>query len=76
MKNPFITLTSIRENRKIRVNILHIITYTKQNYQNSNKTFTYMTNASPALNDTNFRESVEEIDRMIAEYYSQSEKEA
>ena len=72
MKNPFITLTDVSSNRKIRVNILHIITYAPMKYSDSNKTYTYMTNASPAFNDTSVKETVEQIDRMIEEYYDQS----
>ena len=70
MKNPFIILTDVRSKRKIRVNILHIITYAPMKYSDSNQTYTYMTNASPALNDTSVRETVEEIDLLIAAYYS------
>jgi len=70
MKNPFITLTDVSSNRKIRVNILHIITYAPMKYSGSNETYTYMTNASPALNDTSVKETVEEIDLLIAAYYS------
>ena len=69
MRNPFIILTSVQGN-KVRVNILHIITYTSVKYSNTDKYFTYMTNASPALMDTKFKESVEEIDAMIEEYYN------
>jgi len=72
MKNPFITLTEVGTKRKVRVNILHIITYTPMEYSDSNKTYTYMTNASPALNNTSFKETVKEIDRMIEAYYDQS----
>ena len=68
MRNPFIVLTSV-QGHKVRVNILHIITYCSVKYSDSDKYFTYMTNASPALMDTKFKESVEEIDAMIAEYY-------
>ena len=68
MRNPFIILTSVQGN-KVRVNILHIITYTAVKYSDSDRYFTYMTNSSPALTDTKFKESVKEIDKMIAEYY-------
>ena len=71
MKNPFITLTDIRSNRKIRVNVQHIITYAPMKYSDSNQTYTYMTNASPSLNDTSVKETVEQIDKMIAAYYNQ-----
>ena len=64
MRNPFIILTSLRGNR-VRVNINHIITYSPRKFSDSNKYYTYMTNASPALLDTEFRETVEEIDEMI-----------
>ena len=70
MRNPFIILTSVESGSRVRVNILQIITYSSVKYNGSNKTFTYMTNSSPALNDTKFRESVEEIDVMISEYYN------
>jgi len=68
MRNPFIVLTSLR-GKSVRVNILHIITYCPVQYSDSDNYFTYMTNSSPALTDTEFRETVEEIDKMIAEYY-------
>ena len=70
MRNPFIILTSADDNQRVRVNILHIITYSQVKYSNSEKTFTYMTNSSPSLNVTKFKESVEEIDAMIEEYYN------
>ena len=69
MRNPFIVLTSLRGNR-VRVNINHIITYSPRKFSDTNKYYTYMTNASPALLDTDFRETVEEIDAMIEEYYN------
>ena len=69
MRNPFIILTSLRGNR-VRVNINHIITYSPRKFSDSNKYYTYMTNASPALLDTEFRETVKEIDAMIEEYYN------
>ena len=68
MRNPFIVLTSV-QGRRVRVNILHIITYAKVKFSDSNEYFTYMTNSSPALNDTKFKETVEDIDKMIANYY-------
>ncbi len=68
-KNPFIILTSVEDGQHVRVNILHIITYSQVKYSNSEETFTYMTNSSPSLNVTKFKESVSEIDAMIAEYY-------
>jgi hypothetical protein len=70
MRNPFIILTSVEDGQRVRVNILHIITYSQVKYSNSDKTFTYMTNSSPSLNVTRFNESVEEIDEMIEEYYN------
>ena len=70
MRNPFIVLTSIQGN-KVRVNILHIITYTSVKYSDADQYYTYMTNSSPALVDTKFKESIEEIDKMIAEYYGE-----
>ena len=70
MRNPFIILTSADDSQRVRVNILHIITYRQVKYSNSEKTFTYMTNSSPSLNVTKFKESVEEIDAMIEEYYN------
>ena len=68
MRNPFIVLTSLRGN-KVRVNINYIITYAPRKFSNANDYYTYMTNASPALLDTDFKETVDQIDRMIAEYY-------
>ena len=70
MRNPFIVLTAVEDGQRVRVNILHIITYSQVKYSNSEKTFTYMTNSSPSLNVTKFKESVEEIDAMIEEYYN------
>jgi hypothetical protein len=70
MKNPFIILTSATSDSKVRVNINHIITYAAIKYKNSDKYFTYMTNASPAMTDTKFKEAVKKIDQMIAEYYN------
>ena len=69
MRNPFIVLTSV-QGRRVRVNILHIITYVSIKYSHCDEFYTYMTNASPALTDTKFKETVEEIDAMIEEYYN------
>ena len=69
MRNPFIVLTSV-QGRRVRVNIKHIITYTKVKFSDSDEYFTYMTNSSPALTDTKFLESVDDIDEMIAAYYN------
>ena len=71
MRNPFIVLTST-QGHKVRVNILHIITYASIKYTNRGIPgyYTYMTNSSPALTDTKFKETVEEIDAMIEEYYN------
>ena len=73
MRNPFIVLTSLRGDR-VRVNINLIITYSSRKFSDSDAYYTYMTNASPALLDTNFRESAEEIDAMIEYYYCGSHK--
>ena len=67
--NPFIVLTSTQGGR-VSVNILHIITYTSVKYADRDGYFTYMTNSSPALTDTRFKESVDQIDAMIEEYYN------
>ena len=74
MKNPFIILTAIETGQKVRVNILHIISYTTEKfkdldrkYMNSDKTYTYVTTSKSNYNS--FIESVEEIDEAINAYY-------
>ena len=69
MRNPFIILTSV-QGRRVRVNILHIITYVSIKYSHCDEFYTCMTNSSPALTETKFKESVGDIDKMIAEYYN------
>ena len=70
MRNPFIILTST-QGHKVRVNILHIITYASIKYTNRGVPgyYTYMTNSSPALSDTKFKETVEESSSSVPLYW-------
>ena len=70
MKNPFITLTRIKNEGSIRININHIISYQLEKFSNSPSTYTYILLGGNCLT-REVTETVQEIDAMVDDYFSQ-----
>ena len=70
MKSPFITLTSTRGNKRIVVNILHIVHMEDQTYQNSDTRCTYISLTSPATTSIHVKENFDQVQKLITFYYA------
>jgi len=71
MKSPFITLTSTRGNKRVTVNIHHIVHMEDQTYQNSDTRITYISLTSPATTSIHVQENYDHVASLISNYYSQ-----
>jgi len=71
MKNPFITLTLIGNNKvKCRINITHIMSYRQKQYSDSKGKYTYILLAGGNALSREVNETPEEIDDMISQFYN------
>ena len=70
MRSPFITLTSTRDNKKISVNINHIVHMEDQTYTDSPTRITYISLTSPATTSVHVKENFEHVSKLIAQYYA------
>ena len=70
MKLPFITLTSTRGNRRVTVNIHHIVHMEDQTYQNSDTRITYISLTSPAQTSLHVKENIDQVASLISRYYA------
>lgn len=70
MQSPFITLTSTRDNKRIVVNILHIVHMEDQTYQNSDTRITYISLTSPATCSVHVKENFDQVQELISLYYA------
>lgn len=70
MRNPFITLTSTRGNKRVTVNINHIVHMEDQTYQNSTTRCTYISLTSPATTSIHVKENFDQVASLISQYYN------
>ena len=70
MKSPFITLTSTRGNKRIVVNINHIVHMEDQTYTDSDTRITYISLTSPATTSIHVKENFDQVASLIAQYYT------
>ena len=70
MKSPFITLTSTRDNKRVCVNINHIVHMEDQTYQNSDTRITYISLTSPATTSIHVKENFDTVASLISKYYN------
>ena len=70
MKSPFITLTSTRGNKRVTVNILHIVHMEDQTYQDSKTRITYISLTSPATTSIHVKENYDQVTSLIEKYYA------
>ena len=65
--NPFITLTRIKDKRKARININHIVLYEQKTYSDSPKKYTYMLlQGGGCVHTRQLLETPEQIEEMIS----------
>ena len=62
--NPFIILTSIRGDNKLRINVNHIVSYHQTTYSNSDKIYTHI--LVSGAQDRKVQETPKEIDILIS----------
>lgn len=62
--NPFITLTSISRDNKLRINVNHIVSYHQATYKNTDKLYTYI--LVSGAQDRKVQETPKEIDILIS----------
>ena len=70
MKSPFITLTSTRGNKRIVVNINHIVHMEDQTYTDSDTRITYISLTSPATTSIHVKENFDQVASLISQYYA------
>ena len=70
MRSPFITLTSTRGNKRLVVNINHIVHMEDQTYQNSTTRITYISLTSPATTSVHVKENFDQVVSLINKYYN------
>ena len=70
MRSPFITLTSTRGNKRVTVNINHIVHMEDQTYQNSDTRVTYISLTSPATTSIHVQENYDHVASLIKRYYA------
>ena len=70
MRSPFITLTSTRGNKRIVVNINHIVHMEDQTYTDSDTRITYISLTSPATTSIHVKENFDQVASLIAKYYT------
>ena len=70
MRSPFITLTSTRGNKRIVVNINHIVHMEDQTYTDSDTRITYISLTSPATTSIHVKENFDQVASLIAQYYT------
>ena len=70
MKSPFITLTSTRGNKRIVVNINHIVHMEDQTYTDSDTRITYISLTSPATTSIHVKENFDQVASLISQYYT------
>jgi len=64
--NPFITLTRIKNNGAIRININHIVLYEQKTYSDTNKKYTYILVQGGTGCTRDVLETPEQIEEMIS----------
>ena len=69
MSSPFITLTSTRDKR-VTLNINHIVHLEDQTRQNSDKRCTYISLTSPATTSIHVKENYDHVMQLISLYYA------
>ena len=69
MKSPFITLTSTRGNKRVLVNIHHIVHLEDQTYTDSDTRITYISLTSPATTSIHVQENYDHVASLIKRYY-------
>ena len=70
MQSPFIALTSTRGNKKIVVNINHIVHMEDQTYTDSPTRITYISLTSPATTSVHVKENFEQVVALINNCYN------
>lgn len=70
MRSPFITLTSTRGNKRVTVNINHIVHMEDQTYNNSTARCTYISLTSPATTSIHVQENYDQVASLISNYYA------
>ena len=71
MRSPFITLTSTRGNKRVSININHIVHMEDQTYQNSSTRCTYISLTSAATTSIHVKENYDQVVKLISNYYPQ-----
>lgn len=69
MRSPFITLTSTCGNKRVTVNIKHIVHMEDQTYNKSNARCTYISLTSPATTSIHVKENYDQVTSLISKYY-------
>jgi hypothetical protein len=68
--SPFITLTRFDDNKRVTVNINHIV-HMEDQTSRSNTRVTYISLTSPATTSIHVKENFDEVLSLINKYYSQ-----
>ena len=70
MRSPFITLTSTRGNKRLVININHIVHMEDQTYTDSDTRITYISLTSPATTSIHVKENFDQVTELISQYYA------
>ena len=70
MRSPFITLTSTRGNKRLSINVNHIVHMEDQTYTDSNTRITYISLTSPATTSIHVKENFDQVTELISQYYA------
>lgn len=70
MRSPFITLTSTRGNKRLVININHIVHMEDQTYTDSDTRITYISLTSPATTSIHVKENFDQVTKLISQYYA------
>ena len=70
MNLPFIELTSTRGNKRVMININHIVHMEDQTYQNSTTRITYITLTSPATTSIHVKENYDQVVSLIKQHFA------
>ncbi len=70
MRSPFITLTSTRGNKRLVININHIVHMEDQTYTDSDTRITYISLTSPATTSIHVQENYDHVVALINKYYN------
>jgi len=68
--SPFILLTSTRGNKRVMININHIVHIEDQTYTDSKTRITYISLTSPATTSLHVKENFDQVAQLIAKYHA------